>query len=159
MRTTSGFTMIELLVTVAIMILLFGGGIAAYLNLDRRQSLMNVCRQIEQMERSAQKKARVGDRPAGCDRLNAYRVSRTATGPDVISLQAICDSGTYTEETYEVPTIFSIQEITAMNFRVLHGGLQEANGTVRVRSTSPNYQCQFTVEGGGSVSATSLSQY
>lgn len=151
--------MIELLVTVAIMVLLFGGGIAAYLNLDRRQSLINVCKQIEQMARSAQKKARVGDRPTGCDKLTAYRVSRTATGPDVISLQAVCDSGTYTEESYEVPTLFTVQTITTMNFRVLHGGLLESNGTVFVRSASPNYQCQFTIEGGGSISGTSVSQY
>lgn len=155
----SGFTMIELLIVVGIMILIFGGGISAYLRLDRRQSLINVCKEIEVMARSAQKKARVGDRPDGCDRLNAYRVSRTATGPDVISLQAVCDSGTTTIQTYEVPTLFTVQSIGAMNFRVLHGGLLEASSLVRVSSTGPNYRCEFTVQNGGSVSSTSITQY
>ncbi|MBW7955913.1 type II secretion system protein [Patescibacteria group bacterium] len=155
----SGFTMIELLVTIGIMILIFGGGISAYLRLDRRQSLVNVCKELEQMARSAQKKARVGDRPEGCDRLNAYRISRTATGPDVISLQAVCDSGTSTIQTYEVPTIFTVQTITTMNFRVLHGGLEEDVGEIEVTASAPNYRCDFTVDNGGSISSTTISQY
>jgi len=155
----SGFTLIELLVTVAIMILIFGSGVAAYLNLDRRQSLINVCKEIEQMSRSAQKKARVGDRPAGCDHLTAYRVGRTATGPDVISLQAICENGTTNIQDYEIPTIFTLQTITTMNFRVLHGGLEESEGDINVTSSNPNYRCQFTVDNGGSISSTTVSQY
>lgn len=159
LKDAVGFTMIELLITVGIMILIFGGGIAAYLNLDRRQSLINVCKEIEVMARSAQKKARVGDRPEGCDHLNAYRLSRTATGPDEISLQAVCDSGTTTIQIYDVPTLFTVQTITTMNFLVLHGGLEEDSGDVLVRSANPNYQCEFTVDKGGSISSTNVSQY
>lgn len=155
----SGFTLIELLVTVAIMILIFGGGIAAYLNLDRRQSLINVCKEIESLSRSAQKKARVGDRPSGCTKLQAYRVSRTATGPDVISLQAICDSGVVTLSNYNVPTVFTVTTITSMDFRVLHGGLQGGAGTVLVQSANPNFRCQFAIDNGGSIGNTSVTQY
>lgn len=155
----SGFTMIELLITIGIMILIFGGGIASYLNLDRRQSLLNVCKEIESMSRSAQKKARVGERPVGCDKLTSYRVSRTATGPDVISLQAVCDSGTISLSQYEVPTLFTVSSITTMEFRVLHGGLQGTNGTVTVQSSNPNYRCEFTVNNGGSISSTAVTQY
>lgn len=157
--TQSGFTMIELLITVGIMILIFGGGIAAYLKLDRRQSLINVCKEIESLSRSAQKKARVGDRPVGCSKLQAYRVSRTASGPDQISLQAICDSGNVTLSTYDVPTVFTITTITSMDFKVLHGGLQGAAGLVLVQSANPNYRCQFTVDNGGSIGTTSVTQY
>lgn len=155
----SGFTMIELLITVGIMILVFGGGVAAYLNLDRRQSLINVCKEIESLSRSAQKKARVGDRPAGCDKLNAYRISRTATGPDEISLQAVCDSGNVTLSTYDIPTVFDVVEITTMDFKVLHGGLEGDSGTVTVESSNPNYRCEFSVNNGGSMSATTITQY
>lgn len=157
---SAGFTLIELIVAIGLIIILFGGGISAYLRVDRRQSLANVCSEIEQFARAAQKRARVGDKPAACNRLRAYRVSRTATGPDLISLQAICDSGTYLIESYSVPTAFTITQISAMNFRVLHGGLQETGPiSVTARSTSPNYQCQFTVGSGGSVSATTITQY
>ncbi len=158
-KSVAGFTLIELLVTIGIMLLIFGGGVAAYLNLDRRQALINVCKEIEVMARSAQKKARVGYRPEGCDHLNASRLSRTATGPDEITLQAICDSGTTTIQTYDVPTIFTVQTITTMNFLVLHGGLEEDAGDVLVRSSSPNYQCEFTVDKGGSIGSTDVSQY
>lgn len=157
--TQSGFTMIELLITVGIMILIFGGGVAAYLNLDRRQSLINVCKEIESLSRSAQKKARVGDRPVGCDKLQAYRVSRTASGPDRISLQAICDSGVVTLSDYDVPTVFTITTITAMDFRVLHGGLQGGTGSVLVQSASPNYRCSFAIDNGGSIGTTTVTQY
>jgi prepilin-type N-terminal cleavage/methylation domain-containing protein len=158
--SSSGFTLIELLVVISIMILIFGGGISAYLRIDRRQSLSNVCSQIEQYARTAQKRARVGDKPAGCTTLNGYRVSRTSTGPDVISLQAVCTNATYNIETYDVPTQFTITAISAMNFRVLHGGLMETGPiTITARSTGPNYQCQFSVENGGSVSATTITTY
>jgi prepilin-type N-terminal cleavage/methylation domain-containing protein len=158
--SSSGFTLIELLVVIGIMILLFGGGISAYLRIDRRQSLVNVCAQVEQYARAAQKKARVGDRPSACTRLTAYRVSRTATGPDVVSLQAICDNATYTIDSYSVPTIFTVTSIGPMNFRVLHGGLLEsANVAIQVQSASPNYRCQFSVETGGSITSTSISTY
>jgi prepilin-type N-terminal cleavage/methylation domain-containing protein len=157
---SAGFTLIELMVAIALMIILFGGGISAYLRVDRRQSLVNVCSEIEQFARAAQKRARVGDKPAACSRLQAYRVSRTATGPDLISLQAVCDNGTYLIESYSVPTVFTITQISPMNFRVLHGGLQESGPlSVIARSTSPNYECQFSVESGGSVSATTITQY
>mgnify|MGYP005846023167 CR=1 FL=1 len=157
---SAGFTLIELLVAISLMIILFGGGISAYLRVDRRQSLINVCNQIEQFARTAQKRARVGDKPTACNRLQAYRVSRTATGPDLISLQAVCDNGTYLIESYNVPTVFTITQISPMNFRVLHGGLEETGPIpVTARSTSPNYQCQFSVESGGSVSATTITQY
>jgi prepilin-type N-terminal cleavage/methylation domain-containing protein len=155
----AGFTLIELLITIAIMVLLLGGGLASYLRIDRRQSLINVCSQVALMARTAQKKARVGDRPEGCLRLDSYSVSRTATGPDVISLQAVCSNDTYTTEEYEVPTVFTVQSLTTMSFRVLHGGLEGANGVVRVRSTFPNYQCEFLIDGGGSISTTSVTQY
>lgn len=155
----SGFTMIELLVVIGIMILIFGGGISAYIRLDRRQSLVNVCKEIEQIARSAQKKARVGDRPEGCDRLTAYRVSRTATGPDVIGLQAICDNGSTTIQEYDVPSVFTVESIGTMNFRVLHGGLLEEESLVQVTSSGPNYRCQFTVESGGSITTTEVAQY
>lgn len=158
--SSAGFTLLELIVAVGIMIILFGGGISAYLRIDRRQSLVNVCHQIEQYARTAQKRARVGDKPTACNKLEAYRVSRTATGPDVISMQAVCNNGTYMVESYNVPTVFTIQSISAMNFRVLHGGLTEAaNVTIMARSSSPNYQCQFVVETGGSVGGTTISQY
>lgn len=158
--SSAGFTLIELLVAIGLMIILFGGGISAYLRLDRRQSLINVCNQIEQFTRTAQKRARVGDKPAACNRLEAYRVSRTATGPDLISLQAVCNNGTYLIESYSVPTVFTITQISPMNFRVLHGGLEEAGPiTVTAQVASPNYQCQFSVESGGSVSATTVNQY
>jgi len=141
------------------MIVIFGGGIASFRTLDRRQSLLNTCRQIEQYSRTAQKKARVGDKPSGCITLTSYRVSQTASGPDVVSLQAICLNATYTIESYNVPTSLTFQAMTTMNFKVLHGGLMETSGSVVVRSTTPRYQCQFSVEGGGSVSATSIATY
>lgn len=154
-----GFTMIELIVVIGIIIVIFGGGISAYLRLDRRQSLINVCRELEQLARSAQKKARVGERPAGCTRLNAYRLARTSTAPDVITLSAVCDSGQVTVSSYEVPTLYTVESIPTVNFRVLHGGLDGSNALIQVASTGPNYRCSFTIENGGSMTNTTVVMY
>lgn len=71
-----GFSLVELMVTVTIMLALTGGGIAGYLNLRSRQNLVNAGKEVEQLLRSAQKKARVGDKPSGCTgALTGYRVS------------------------------------------------------------------------------------
>lgn len=154
-----GFTLIELMIVITLMTLLFGGGVASYRRLERRQSLNNVCNKIKEMALTAQKRARVGDRPTGCTRLNSYRVRLSSASPANVRLEAICSNTTLTIEDYPVHARFALTTFGTMTFKVLQGGLEETTATVLGQTASPNYRCQFTVDGGGSMSQVSVSTY
>ncbi len=158
-RDQQGFTLIELMVVITLMALLFGGGISSYRRLERRQSLMNVCSKIAEMALTAQKRARVGDRPTGCTRLNSYRVRQVSSSPYSARLEAVCTNATVTVENYDIHSRFTLTSFGTMTFRVLHGGLEETDASVVAQTTSPNYRCQFTVGGGGSVSSVSMNTF
>lgn len=158
-KHSGGFTLIELLVVMTIMTLLFGGGISSYRRLERRQSLVNACNKIKELALTAQKRARVGDRPAGCTRLNSYRVRQILASPYTLRLEAICTNATVTIEDYAMNTRISLPTFGTMTFRVLHGGLEETTAAVTAQTSSPNYRCQFTVDGGGSMTPITTSTF
>ena len=147
-----GFTLVEMLIAVSILLLLMGGGIAAYLNFNERQSTVNAGRDLMLLMRAAQKKARSGDKPTGCDRLQSYSVVAPRYS-SIVTLSAICANGSYSVETLTMPSGVSSQLPLSMQFAVLHGGVANA-GDVRVGSSSLYYE--FTVEDGGTISEGTL---
>lgn len=78
-----GFTLIELIVTVAIMALLVGGAIAGFITFRERQAVQTAAKDLQQLLRTAQAKARVRDTPSSCNssilRLQGYRVTINTT--------------------------------------------------------------------------------
>jgi len=84
----SGFTLIELLVVVSIIGILFGVGIAAYNQFNRRQILIQAAKTLKGDLRLAQSMALAGEKPEGCiGSLNGYQVSFTGNTYDI---RAIC---------------------------------------------------------------------
>lgn len=61
-----GFTLIELIITVAIAAMVIGGGIAGFVSFTDRQEVLNTAKEVQQMMRTAQSKARVRDVPSSC---------------------------------------------------------------------------------------------
>jgi prepilin-type N-terminal cleavage/methylation domain-containing protein len=156
-----GFTLIELMIAISIMILMVGVGVAAYLNMDKRQNLSNAGKQLQLLMRAAQTKARVGERPTGCQKLLGYRVSQTSVGPDIVSLEAVCENGgattTYLMSDYSLPVGVTVQNMSPMTFRVLHGGV-ESSGDVTLSSEFPTYTFVFTVNAGGEITEGTLTK-
>ncbi len=146
-----GFTLIELLVAVSIMVLMFGVGISSYIHFNDNQTAIVTGQKIQLMLRTAQKKARVGDKPAGCGILQGYQVSGSTAVNAVITLSAICNSGTLiSAETYTLPNAVKLSQNLLMNFKVLTGGTDQPGTVTLTGGTGTTYS--FTVGAGGDIS-------
>jgi prepilin-type N-terminal cleavage/methylation domain-containing protein len=150
----AGFTLIELIVAVTIMVLLTGGGIASYISFNDNQQLEGSARQIQSYLRAAQTKARVGDRPEGCARLEAYKVVVPAATSQ-LQLLSVCDEGVETQ--VQVTELVNVESVSTdqgsgldVAFKVLHGG-SSFDGQVTVSSSSGRNEV-FTISSGGEIS-------
>ena len=65
----SGFTLIEILVSMTIIGFLFSFGYASFRDFSRRQALAGVVKQVQGDLRLAQQKALSGEKPSGCTTL------------------------------------------------------------------------------------------
>jgi prepilin-type N-terminal cleavage/methylation domain-containing protein len=143
-----GFTLVELIVAVSILLLITGAGIASYINLNDRQTLITTAKDLQSYMRAAQKKARAGDKPSGCDTLNSYGLVSAGASPTIVSLKAICDSGSFTSDTLTFPASVTLQNALDMEFLVLSGGVNNS-GTVVLQGKTKTYT--FDVNAGGEI--------
>ncbi len=123
-RHHHGFTLIEMLVTSAVAFLVVGGAIAGFTGFTDRQEVLNTAKELQQVFRSAQSKARVRDVPVGCVSLLSYQVSLTSSSA---TLKAICGTGgPYTIRTYTFPSGVTLQTPTesTLQFTTLENGVQ-----------------------------------
>lgn len=147
-----GFTFIELLVVMSIVMLLSAGGIATYRTFNQRQALTQSAKQVAQALRTAQTKAKVGDKPTACasDDLTAYGVTAAAGGTQIL-IQAHCGSAV------TVSSFFLSSNITVANgfdvqFLTLYGGVNSSNPVVIVLThTLSGAEYHLTIEPGGGI--------
>lgn len=92
----NGFTLIELLVTVSIILLVTGAGIAGFVNFNDRQQVQTTVKEVQDLMRAAQVKARSGEGAIGAsvaegcvvpNKLKGYEVT---VGNGVVLLNRIC---------------------------------------------------------------------
>ncbi len=89
-KKSSGFTLVETMIVITIVALLAGFGIAGYARLNNREQLHNSAKDLQQMLRSAQKKARAGEKPSGCiTPLVGYAVF---VKQNEVQMRAVCQS-------------------------------------------------------------------
>jgi prepilin-type N-terminal cleavage/methylation domain-containing protein len=91
----SGFTLIELIVVVSIIIILSGMSLAAYFQFSQNQAAVNDARSLETMLRRVQAMAKNLIYPAGCSGLTGYRIYNSCSGEDCqsVSAEAVCAVG------------------------------------------------------------------
>lgn len=149
MHRQAGFTLLELMVSVTIMLLLLGGGLAAYIRLNNRQLLIDSGRQLQLLMRTAQKQARVGSKPAGCSRLLSYAVQVVAGQLASANLLAECENSNYTVQSSDFNPGVTSQNAFTVHFYVLTGGVGGAGTFVLQRG---NQNVTMTVNQGGEIS-------
>lgn len=167
---TSGFSFVELIITVAVLIIVVGGGIAAFFRFNETQSVLAAGKELQTILRSAQTKARVRETPPDCDPalglpLQAWRVTAPANVPGAtVQMYASCgrvgenneiDVVRGTVREYTLPSSIMITTSNGdldVRFWALYGGTQfvGTNDTSRdVRLEGNSKIWQFTIRVGG----------
>ncbi|MBI2404698.1 prepilin-type N-terminal cleavage/methylation domain-containing protein [Candidatus Gottesmanbacteria bacterium] len=144
-----GFTILELLVSMGVILLVSGGVVAAFNNFNESQRVRQAALTLKGNVRYAQNKAVSGDKPtSGCVTLQGYTVSFTGTS---YSIQALCDGGLVGDSTttsLPAGVSFVVPIPAAFTFAVLTG----RNASDRTLTVSGlNYSFSVQVSAGGTV--------
>lgn len=171
-RGNNGFSFIELLITVSILIAVVGGGIASYISFNDRQTVIAATKELQTILRSAQTKARVRETPPACTQasgfpLQGWRVTAQAgvAGPTV-RLFASCgrveENGELDQEMgvvreYQLPSTITLNTDNGdldVRFWALYGGVQfvgtgDATRTITIEGY--NREWEFMIREGGEI--------
>jgi prepilin-type N-terminal cleavage/methylation domain-containing protein len=173
-RTTAqrGFTLIELMVTMAIMSVVIGGSIAGFITFQSRQQVVEVGKTVQQLVRTAQGKARVRETPtnASCNgsagaRLQGYRITFAS---NVSVIYALCGADgsirgggslaqveVYREDIAGVT--YAAGSPSSIDFYTLYRGLDYTSGTKRIQySSTDGVVVYFDVTAGGAISEVTV---
>jgi len=145
--TTLGFTLIEVLIVIAIFLLLTVGAMVTYRTFSRRQQVFQSAKIVQEALRFAQKKARVGEKPAGCQTLQGYSV-RGTTNSATLTLYAECSNQDYSVSTMNLIGGGRLRQNITVVFQVISGGV---TGTGDIDVGDGQYTYEFTVSRGGEI--------
>ena len=150
-----GYSLIEMVVVIFIIVILFGLGIANYRDYSRRRALHNLVQEIKSDFRLAQEYALSGRKPATCDVLRGFAIHRT--GAEAYRFEAVCSNGYHNVgDSKSLPTDFIIfissPTPNRVVFRVLGRGVDTGvDIRVRVRDTIENVNKDFYVSSSGEI--------
>ncbi|MBT3250109.1 MAG: hypothetical protein HN846_04315 [Candidatus Pacebacteria bacterium] len=153
-KQSLGFTLIELIVSIGILVLITGGGIAAFLNFNDKQQVLNGSKELRSYLRTAQTLVRVGESPAGCDKLVGYKVTSSDAGTvKEIKILAVCSTGGVEEsiekDSFLLPESTTLSSDINITFLGLHGGVI-GSGTIEVVGAADRTY-SFEVTQGGEI--------
>ena len=120
----TGFSLIELLVVVAVSLILLNGAISALTGFNERRSVTNAVDELKTIIQTAQSKARSGDL-GGCTKLSGYQL-QTYLNNNVteVSLQAVCVEGTANDAQIQIlPVRVTVTPNLNAIFQVLNAGV------------------------------------
>lgn len=146
-----GFTLLELLVVVSILVLLFGVGIASFNTFNRRERLKQAALNFKSTLRFAQTRAISAEKPASCVTNNSTFVGiRIEFTSNSYTVKHVCSDGNAgTDEATtltkgvtfsSLPAPFTFAALTRLTNLVSDQTIQLTNGT-------ENYSIQATANG------------
>lgn len=161
MKTALGYTLIELIIVIAIMSLLVGVGVAGYRDFSRRQDVQNSARTLIADLRVAQGAANSGEKPTGCNALNGVVVDVTSATSYTLCYACnvnyagqSCSQLGFTMKQVTTPagTSLSVVGTQPILFRVLGRGTNlNATTTINVTSGTSGATRAVTVNPGGRI--------
>lgn len=106
-----GFTLIELIITIAVSMLLVGGAVAGYNSFNDTQVLKQAGLSLKNNLQFASVKAQAVDKPVSdCTELIGYRVTFTSSS---YSIAAQCTEGALAMQTIALPSGFTFSPVPA----------------------------------------------
>lgn len=125
-----GYTLIEVLISVGILIILFFGGYGAYRQFAKRQALSNAYKETRTDLNLARERASSGEKPSGCvGTLRGYKVSFS---PTQYTVATVCDTDVAIR-TNTLPSGVEFQQyVNAVTYKVLGQGTDLSAGQTMV---------------------------
>lgn len=151
-----GFTLLELLISVTIMMLLVGLGVASFITFNERQQLTGAAKELQEFFRSAQTRARTGDVPVGCGTFSGYNVQMAIDNPSV-QMYAVCSTGNILRSEKTLTGSARPTVGINMTFINLKGGVTNASSIV-MRLPSGSLTYSFKVTEGGEITQGNLNE-
>lgn len=144
----AGFTMVELLVTISIILLLTGAGIAGFINFNDRQIVQSTVKDVKQLMRAGQVKARSGEGAGTCTSPGKLRGYSVVINGTVMELRKVCiDPNTSVVTDNDVRSTIELNNVVVTNnpaanvtFLALGGGV-DTDGNAAI---TYNVAGQFT---------------
>ena len=117
-----GFTLIEIVVAVGLMIILMTVGITAYMRFETRQQLVGTKKEIEAIFHRARNNAKTG-KMGNCSKLKAYQVDGVnQTDNFELQMREVCQTtNTSLATVYTSPDGVKLNQDFSLYFRVLSG--------------------------------------
>lgn len=148
----SGYTLIELIVVIAIMGLLVGASIAGFNTLNQRQTVLSAGREVLSIMRTAQQRAISGQKPTSgtCDQLLGYSVKGTVNS-DTYTLNTVCLNSdvpsTAIMQSYKMANGVIFVSTFTTQFNVQTGGAGGSIGDVQLKNSVHTYTINISSAG------------
>lgn len=146
-----GFTLIELIVTMALLAILVSGLLASYNNYNQSERVRTGAQSVKANVRLAQSRALSGVKPAsGCTELVGYTVSFTV---NAYSFQALCSEGAAGPTiSLTLPAAVSFSPVpSSFTFGVLTRGLLNTENPVTITLTGFSKTYTLSIEPNGTI--------
>lgn len=140
----NGFSLIELLVSIVIMLILLASALGSFLRYSEKRAIITTVDELKTYFQRAQSEAKSGDL-GGCSQLAGYRVQTYSVGSNVeLSLQPVCTTGiANAAKTYSFPTGITVSPTLDYTFQVLQGGVTLPSAAVSENITISNGQNSY----------------
>lgn len=154
----AGFTLIELIVVITLIIIFSSMSMVAYFQFSQRQETIDDARNFVTVLRRFQAKAKNLVYPAGCTGLVRYNLKSDGFGEDnetskKVTAKAICANNTYTVITGEkvLDKTYFANDVD-VNFQAGSGNISPV-GTYSLTNTNDSYRIVVTTDINGNIDA------
>lgn len=148
MTHDNGFTLIEIMVSVTILLSLMGLLIAGYSRFNSSQTVTQAAATLKSNLRAVRTAAASGVKPAGCDTLVGYIVKFVDSTPATYTAQAVCTVGEISEvTTYTFPKGITVTTAGDITFYALNQGAA-ADQIITLTGTEKTVQIVVSASGG-----------
>lgn len=156
--TQHGFTFIELIIVVAVIIVSTGISMASYNSFNQRQQLTTDAEKMIDVLNLARKKSIVSDTSRyTCAAFNGYEVSVTSSGYDLNLCCGASCSPKVAVDTYTFQQSIDVLSSQNVQFQPLNGNsASTSNTTVTLRNQSTNNCVPIVISSSGNVLPTPI---
>lgn len=153
-----GYTLVELLVVMFVLVTIMGIGVLSYRDFNRRQQVIAAARLLRSDLRLAQTESLAGKKPENCDTatsvLNGYNFRRLSSTSYTVEAVCVNPNRTVTVRTVNLPPNTTMNNFNTIFFKPIGDGTSIPSGssiTITVNGTGTSYTEVITIRSSGDI--------